>query len=265
MEKIYLDSLFVLELTVDYLLLLCTARLMGLVLKRRRYLLSAIFGAGYSLLSLLPALGFLPLPLMKLCSGLALSLIAFGAERDFFRCTLCFFAVSALFGGALWALTLAGGRPALDLRTLFLSFAIIYMLLRLTLRQRLRLSRRAHAEAFVRLGDKSCRFMLLLDSGNCLKEPVGGREVLVASPEAVAALFPGQEPLLSLEGAALVEAAAALPELRGKLRLIPYSALGGSGLLAGFVPDEAEVDGEARQLVVALSPAARGEGFEGIL
>lgn len=265
MERIYLDSLFILELAADYLLCLCTGRLLGLTLRRRRYLAAALFGAGYSLLSLLPRLGFLALPVMKLCSGLALSLIAFGAEESYFRCAGVFFALSALFGGLLWAISLAGGRPAFDMRTLFLAFALIYGALRLLFGRRLALAERDYAEARIELGGRVCRFRVLIDSGNCLAEPVSGRSVLVASPGALSPLFPGQEALLELPAAEFALAAAELPRLRGRLRLVPFSALSGGGLMAAFVPEAVYIDGEERSLAVAVSPEARGEGFEGIL
>jgi hypothetical protein len=40
----------------------------------------------------------------------------------------------------------------------------------------------------------------------------------------------------------------------------------GTALLAAFRPDEAAVDGKARDdLLAAVSPAARGDGFQGIV
>ena len=54
MQVIYVDSLFFLNLCIDYLLCLVSARVCGLVLKRSRYLLSALIGAGYSVAVFLP-------------------------------------------------------------------------------------------------------------------------------------------------------------------------------------------------------------------
>ena len=45
MEVIYIDSLFFLNLGVDYLLCLASARICGLYLRRRRYVLAALLGA----------------------------------------------------------------------------------------------------------------------------------------------------------------------------------------------------------------------------
>ena len=58
MTVIYIDSVFVLNALMDYLLLLAAARLAGLPLRRGRYLLGALFGGAYAAAVFLPGLGF---------------------------------------------------------------------------------------------------------------------------------------------------------------------------------------------------------------
>ena len=53
---VYLDSVFVLNTLMDYLLILATARLAGIALHRRRYWLAAILGGGYAAAVFLPEL-----------------------------------------------------------------------------------------------------------------------------------------------------------------------------------------------------------------
>lgn len=45
MTVVYVDSVFVLNALMDYLLVLCAARLAGIPLRRRRYLLAGLLGA----------------------------------------------------------------------------------------------------------------------------------------------------------------------------------------------------------------------------
>ena len=59
MTVIYIDSVFVLNALMDYLLLLCAARLAGLPLRRKRYALAALAGGAYAAAVFLPGLGFL--------------------------------------------------------------------------------------------------------------------------------------------------------------------------------------------------------------
>ena len=50
MDVIYLDSLFGLNLLIDYCLVLASARVCGVVLRRWRYALAALIGALYAAL-----------------------------------------------------------------------------------------------------------------------------------------------------------------------------------------------------------------------
>ena len=80
MDVIYLDSLFGLNLLIDYCLVLASARVCGVVLHRWRYALAALIGALYAALMVLPGCGWLANGAMKLALGAAMALIAFGGE-----------------------------------------------------------------------------------------------------------------------------------------------------------------------------------------
>ena len=142
MDIIYIDRLFFLNLVLDYLIVLCSARLCGIRLRRARYAAAAVFGALYAALSLLPGLAFFKLWPVKLICGLLMALIAFGGEDKLWRCCLTFFAVSALFGGAVWAISLQNGESfgigayiPVSLPVLILSFALIYAVLSFVFRR----------------------------------------------------------------------------------------------------------------------------------
>ena len=109
MDVIYLDSLFGLNLLIDYCLVLVSARVCGVVLRRWRYALAALIGALYAALMVLPGFGWLANGMMKLALGAAMALIAFGGEAHLVRCTVVFFAVSAAFGGAVYAASMLAG------------------------------------------------------------------------------------------------------------------------------------------------------------
>ena len=80
MDVIYLDRLFGLNLLLDYCLMLASARVCGVVLRRARYLLAALTGALYAAVMVLPGFGWLGSGAMKLALGAAMALIAFGGE-----------------------------------------------------------------------------------------------------------------------------------------------------------------------------------------
>ena len=260
MQVIYLDRLFLLNLLIDYLLCLLSARVCGLVLRRRRYFLAALLGAIYAVLVLLPDLRMLGSLFGKLAVAALMAVIAYGGESHALRCGAVFLCVSAAFGGGLWALSAAGGYPIFDARVLILSFAFCYAGLLLLFRGRARLPDQARAEVRIGLGSRESRFMALIDTGNHLCDPATGAAVMLACPRALAPLFPGAD--LSVDPVTL----AALPSLAGRFRLIPYRAVGTHGLLPVFRPESLSIGGEERRdLLVAVSPAAQGDGFEGIL
>ena len=274
MQVIYVDSLFFLNLCIDYLLCLVSARVCGLVLKRLRYLLSALIGACYSVAVFLPGLDFLAGPLCKLAAALLMGLAAFGGEAKMLRCCAVFLSVSAAFGGAVWAISLAGGgvfshRAYLPVsaRVLLLSFALCYGGISLLFRRRAKLmDRRCVQVRLVFLGRES-RFMALLDTGNGLSDPVSGKKVMVAGLHALrpvlgqaAEIFSSASPVDALE------LLSQLPEYAGKFRLIPYSAVGVAGMLPVFTPELLTIDGkEEKELLVAVSPTAVGDGFEAVI
>ena len=272
MDIIYIDRLFFLNLVLDYLIVLCSARLCGIRLRRARYAAAAGFGALYAALSLLPGLAFLKLWPVKLICGLLMALIAFGGEDKLWRCCLTFFAVSALFGGAVWAISLqnggnfgSGAYIPVSLPVLILSFALIYAVLSFVFRRSVKSADACVSDVEIEFMGNRVFLRCLHDSGNALFDPVSGDNVLIAPAARLAPLFPGCEDELSgTDCTRLIF----LPQLSGKMRLIPYSTVGtSSGMLAAFRPDAVYVDGEQRDdVIVAISPTPLGgDGFDSLI
>lgn len=267
MEIIYIDQLFLTNLLADYLLLLCAARLCCLHLKRLRYFLAALLGAGYAVGVFLPGFSFLAAPGWKLAFGLLLGLIAYGRERRALACTGVFLVLSAALGGALWALDLSFGGIRLDSKLMVLSFLLAYGALRLVFGAAAGHSDKQKLSVQIQLLGRSCAFTAIADSGNCLSDPLTGAAVAVACPHALSPLFGPAGALLEIQDPVeLLSAASAYPELKGRLRLVSFSALGGSGMLPVFRPDRLLIEGrEDGERLIAISPQAAGPGFEGIV
>lgn len=267
MEIIYVDSLFLTNLMADYLLCLCSARLCALPLKRGRYFLAALLGAVYSVLVFLPDFSFLGSPLWKAVFGGLIVLTAFGGQQRALRCAGVFLALSAALGGALWALDLNFGYIQLDMRLLTVFFLLSYAVLRLIFSVCTPLSGRALSRLEIHMYCRSCRVSAMVDSGNCLTDPISGAPVAVVCPQALKPLFGDSAALLDIaDPVELISAAAAFPELKSRLRLIPFSALGGTGLLPVFKPDRLLIDGrEDKDRLLGISPRSSGPGYDGIL
>lgn len=266
MEILYLDLWFALNLLCDYLLCLLTARAAGLYLRRRRYLLAALLGAAGAAAAYLPGFGFFAQGGGKLLLGAGMAAIAFGSERRPLRCALLFFAVAAAFGGAL-SLLLGPGPPRLSLRALLFSFLFCYGVGALLFRCHSLLQEQQAARVRLEQGGGTACFRALRDTGNRLRDPVSGASVLVASPEALKGVLGENAALFSaLDPVSLLALSPQIPELPA-LRLLSFSSLGRErGLLPAFRPARLWIDGrERRDVLVAVSPQASGEGYEAIL
>ncbi len=271
METIYLDELFILNLVIDYFLLLGTAKLCALPFRRRRFLLGAALGAGWCCLSLLPGLTWLDAALMRPVLAMAMTLAAFGGERRLGRCFAAFLGVSALFGGAVYAAGLYGGagRAAqgrvvhLDMRVLVISFALCWAVVSLVFRRSVKHAGQRVLEVTVERNGRTARFRALEDTGNCLFDPISGCPAFVTEAGAIQCLFSDADAAL-LRGPP-IDAVTAIPGMR----LIPYAGVDGSSrLLLAFRPDKVTVEGRVRRdLIAAITPSPIGTdgAYEAVL
>lgn len=261
METIYVDELFVLNLAIDYFLLLATAKVCALPYRRGRFAAGAVLGAGWCCLGLVPGLTFLNLPVLRPVLALGMTLAAFGDQKKLFRCLLSFLGVSALFGGAVYAAALGRGRAymegpllRLDMGMLILSFALCWAAVGLLFRRGVKNARRGYHTVTVEKNGRTVRFQALEDTGNDLYDPITGCAAFVAEAGVLKDLFPN-----TAESTLRGPPAEVMETLPG-MRLIPCSGIGGGRtLLLAFRPDRVTVDGEERRdLIAAISPTPIG-------
>lgn len=279
MTVVYVDSVFVLNALMDYLLLLSTARLAGVPLKRLRYLLAALAGGGYAVAVFLPGCAFLAQTPVKLAFGVVMALIAFGGEEKLLRLTLLLLAVSCAMAGCVLALGLISGGAVpvvngifytdVDVKVLVIAATAAYIVLQVVFRAAARRGMRGElVPVRICIGGRIVELTALLDTGNTLRDPASGRPVLVAargsldgclSPQARRLLSSGKSPAELLEPLSRLA-----PELH--LRLIPYHAVGvQGGLLLMLRSDWAEIGGEQYPgLPAALAPTALGNGYSAL-
>ena len=273
MTVVYLDSVFCLNALMDYLLLLVTARLAGIPLRRGRYLLAALLGGLYAAAGFLPGWGFLTQGPVKAAAGVLLALAAYGGEARLGRMTVVFLGLSCGLAGCVLALGTALGHavPAVngvlytdvDVQVLLIAAGGAYLVLTVGFQAAAR-----HAVAGRRLPLRVCvggtvlAMTALWDTGSGLREPVSGRPVVVLAPGTLDTALPSPvRVLLTPERlrrpAELVEPLLrALPPLRP--RLLPYRAVGtAGGLLLAVRTEWVEVAGVRYPgALAALSPEA---------
>ena len=275
MQTVYVDTLFFLNFAVNYLVLMCTAKICSLKIRRLRTALGAFAGGAYAVAVLFEALRFLAAAPVKIAFGILIALVVFGGEQKLFRITAVFFAVSAAFGGAVYAVSLIEGQGSGDgvlqpvtFRVLALSACLTYAALSLFFRRaaRSKAGDGGVSKVEVRLGDRKTTFTALRDTGNSLTDAMTGRQIIVADFSAMRELFPKEvrmvltpeklrDPVKSFE-----IVSAFLPDVR--FRLVPYRAVGtGGGFLLAVKTDETVIDGKkAGNCLIALSPDPVSDG-----
>lgn len=185
MTVVYLDSVFLFNALLDYLLFLSTARLAGIPLRRRRYLLCGVLGGLYAAAVFLPGGGFLTETLVKAGVGLLLALIAFGRETHFLRLTLLAVAIACALAGTVLALGLLAGQHIPNARgifytnvngkTLLLSASGVYLLLTVIFRAAAAHGIRGEClPVTVCLLGQTVALTALLDTGNSLRDTARG-------------------------------------------------------------------------------------------
>lgn len=276
MQIIYIDSLFLLNTVVNYLLLLSAGRLTGEILCRWRIALGAAVGGVYAAAIFFPNTAFLLHPLVKIAMGVLMMLVAYGGSGRLLRVSLVFFGVAAAFGGGIFAIELLGGQGLslsngifysnMDLRLILLSAAGCYVVLTMVFQRTAKHTPvgRELLPAVLTLGEGQVTLTALVDTGNTLTDPHTNRPVMVAEGEKLAALLP--------EGAGLSAQQLRNPiatmvgithhQLKGRCRLLPYQAVGVEcGMLLALRLDKVTVGGEDYgSILVALSPTRVSDG-----
>lgn len=236
---IYVDVLLTVNWVIDFLLLRAEAHLLCLSIGRWRLPLAAAVGAVSSLTVLLPPLPTAAVWGIQLAVAAAMTGVAFGflsPKQAAVRVTVLF-ALSAGVAGvatAVWwwlapqAVQVINGAVYWNVSPLWLilSVAAAYGLMRVYgwAVSRHRRSVAVYYRVLAVCGGKQVVFRALLDTGNRLSEPFSGAPVVVAAYEAVAPLV---TPAWNRP----------MPSLPCGARMVPYEAVGHSGILPAFRPE----------------------------
>lgn len=230
-QTIYVDVLVGVNLFINYFLLLAVSKFLSLPIKRPRLLAASALGAVYSLTILLPDMNMVLSFLMKFVMAATIVLVAyrFCGLKQFLRELAAFYIMSFAFAGfmlALWYFIAPQGfiiknsivyfniSPLVLIILTVVCYLIIRLINRLTGRQ-------APDAIFCKIQidyeGKSISCFAKVDTGNSLTEPFSNYPVAVVYEENIATLVPH--------------------ETSGKIRLVPFQAVSGGGLLPAFKPD----------------------------
>ena len=231
---------------VDFLLLLGTNRLSGFPCNRKRLIAAAMFGALYSGVCLLSDFRFLGNMLWRTVSLGLMGSIAFGWSRSAARRCALFGVLSLALGGMATAI----GRS--DLPALALAGLGLWCLCRLPMTSVL--GSREYIPLEIQYGGQCVKLLALRDTGNTLRDPVTGKQVMVINLEAASKLTG----LTCQQLRSPIETLAKRP-MEG-LRLIPFHTIGqGGGMMLAMTFENVIVNGRKERHVVAFAPENFGE------
>ena len=201
---VYADVLIVVNLFVNYALLLCSSMIVKNRISNLRLLLGALIGSLYGLVIFLPEIPrYFELP-MRIAVSALIAFAAFGYRnlRRFLRCFFTFLAVTFAFGGimlVLWVTVAPVGMIYsngtvyfdIDLSVLAVSTVVCFTLVSLISRLT---ARRAPSNSVYNLtvenGGKAISGVALCDTGNSLVESFSGYPVVIGEYDTLIGILP---------------------------------------------------------------------------
>lgn len=251
MQTVYLDVLISVNVYINYLLLVLTARFAGCRQVRTRIVLAALFGALSSCTILLDIPSKLLSAAIKIITAAVMTAIAFEirSRQMFFKLVAILTTVTFGFAGAMIGIKniMSTENISVSNFSVYLDISPIYLIL-ITLVCYILLSVYSKLTAGKTRQNSVCRLTIssegksitldaLLDTGNTLTEPFSGLPVVVVNEKSIFHLLPNDIKNFSTEN----------PKPSKNIRLIPYTSVGGEGLLKGFMPDSVTVESEGRE------------------
>ncbi len=247
--RVYLDVAVVLNFLVDFLLILGTNRLAGFPAALRRAVPAALLGGVYGGICLIPGMMFLGNFLWRGVALCLMAVIAFGWNRSALQRGAVFVLLSMALGG----IALGLGRGSFLM--LVLAAVFTWLLCRMSFRGSL--SRDTYIPVELSWGGRTLQLLALRDTGNTLRDPISGEQVLIAGADVGMAL-------LGLTRQQLAHPVEAMGEIPG-LRLIPYHGVGQpGGMLLALRFQNAKIGNTYGSPLVAFAPEvlSKGEAYQ---
>lgn len=235
---VYLDGVLLLNFLVDSLLLLAAGRLCGYPVKLARAMAGGALGGVYAAVCLMPGFAFLANFLWRTVGLLSMGAIAYGCSLSALRRSLVFVVLCFALGGAVMGMESGGILGTIC------AAGMIFLLCYVGFCGRLGDATYIPVELFY--GERHLRITALRDTGNTLRDPVTGQQVLVIGAD-VAHKLTG---LTKMQLQTPVESVGVIPGLR----LIPYHSVGGSGFLLALRFDEVRIGSWRGSTLVAFAP-----------
>ena len=235
MQNVYIDILVTVNFFIDYFLLMCTKKFLGIHIKYHRMIIGSIIGGLTSLSALLPTLPLGLNIILDLSIAMLIIIITFGRcdIKAYIKRVLVYFTVSFIFCGIMIFIYF-NFKPAnmgifndvvyFDISPVLLIILtlICYYIMLLIKKFTGNILQSCICNVEIEIENRSFTFTAKIDSGCNVKEPFSGASVIIAEK----ALLDDFEPC------------------ENKCRIIPFETLSGEGFIKGFATDKVIIDGK---------------------
>lgn len=236
--KGYMTGVFLLNVLVDILLLLAAARLCGYPAKIYRILLASLLGGVHSACCLLPGFAFLGNALWRIVSLGLIGATAYGISVSGARRGIIFAFLSLALGGAVMGLDKGGIVGTISIAALITLLCFFGF--------RGRIGGTYYLPVELSYGEKHINITALQDTGNTLRDPITGRQVLVVGADVA-------QQLTGLSRQQLLTPIESIGQLPG-LRLIPYRSVGSKSFLLALHLPKVKIGTWQGSTLVAFAP-----------
>jgi stage II sporulation protein GA (sporulation sigma-E factor processing peptidase) len=245
--QVYLDVVLILNFLVDFLLLLGTNRLTGYPPGAKRAALAAALGSAYAAVCIMPEFRFLGNMLWRTVFLALMAMVAFGFHSSSLQRGAVFVLLSMALGG------IASGIGMADFFALIVCGLMLLLLCGVGFGGQL--GGKSYVPVELNWQGRSLKILALKDTGNTLRDPLTGEQVLVCGADV------GEE-LLGIGREFLLDPSnTALSGLIPGIRLIPYRAIGQpSGLLMAVRMKQVKIGERIMNPLVAFAPHEIAEG-----
>lgn len=266
---VYIDVLFIVNLVLDYFILLSIKFFLKTSDKRWRLLIGAVVGATYACIMYFPDLKILSNMIFEVLLSCLIVFVSFKIKSfiSFLKYFVCFYVISALFGGIVFAieqflappiLTVKNGIPYIDISPIMLIVVSGLSYLSVTLITRFVSKRYQNdkiAKIEIYIEDKKASMDALIDTGNELKDSFSGTPVIICDFQKVRSLIPIEIQDLFLNRNLSISDVVEYTDFKKRFRMIPFSSVSDVvGLLPAFKPDYLICEGSrVNEVIVAVT------------
>lgn len=234
----YMEGVFLLNFLVDILLLFAAARLCGYPVKLYRVLLAGLLGGIYAACCLLPGFYFLGNVIWRAVFLGLIGVTAYGITMSSVRRTTVFAFLSFALGGAVMGMEKGGFLEIISIAGIMLFLCFIGF--------RGRIGGSSYLPVELSYGDKRIHITALQDTGNTLRDPITGRQVLVVGADVA-------QQLTGLSPQQLRTPIETIEKMPG-LRLIPYRSVGSNSFLLAINMPKVKIGSWQGSTLVAFAP-----------